>query len=59
MKKPNFQEAKYQTTTLPLDIFGVVTLSNIDTLNPASSTRKDQRCIVNTTHLTSRQAKLT
>ena len=53
MKKPNFQEAKYQTTTLPLDIFGVVTL------NPASSARKDQRCVVDTTHLTSQQAKLT
>ena len=41
MKKPNFQEAKYQTTTLPLDIFGVVTLNphrRHGKINAASST---------------------
>ena len=42
----------YQYSSTPLDFFGVVTL------NPASSTRKDQRCIVEPAHPSPQQAKL-
>ena len=48
----------YQFTSTPLDFFGDVMLSDIDTLNPASSTRKDQRCIVEPAHPSPQQAKL-
>ena len=56
--KKDMKTLFYQYTSTPLDFFGDVMLTDIDTLNPASSTRKDQRCIVEPAHPTSRQAKL-
>ena len=56
--KKDMKTLYYKCAQLPLKYFGGVNPFDSDTLNPASSTRKDQRCIVEPAHPSPQQAKL-